>query len=322
MMMDPAPCEHPEHHGGADCAAPDDCCRGEAVAAPPEPLREVLRRFEAEAARGVCDTGRYQCRYFSWGTGPALVMIPGLADDAQSFVMLAARLANRFRCISYDLPGGRGDGARMSRYTHDDLVDDLRLLLDHLGIQQSYVLGSSFGSTIALAALHRYPTRLPRGILQGGFAYRRLAPAEIAMASLLRFAPGSMRWMPMRRAALTRSHAEPFAGRDPEIWEYFLTRWCTPPIAAVARRALILYGVDLRPLLHDIAQPVLLVCGERDPLVDHSCEEALMSGLPRCLRIELPGCGHNPQFTHPEVFAELIARFLTPAACTLTATRS
>src|SRR5262249_7284723 len=160
---------------------------------------------------------------------------------------------------------------------HEDLVDDLRALLDHVGIQQSYLLGSSFGSTITLAALHRFPERFPRGILQGGFAYRRLAPAEVATAWLACFAPGSMRWMPMRRTALTNSHFDPLAGSDPDIWEYFLTRWCSPPIASVGRRAMILYRVDLRPILSEIRQPALLVCGERDPLVNHACERDLLA---------------------------------------------
>ena len=35
----------------------------------------------------------------------------------------------------------------------------------------------------------------------------------------------------------------------------------------MARRALLLHRVDLRPLLPAIRQPVLLVCGSHDPLV-------------------------------------------------------
>jgi pimeloyl-ACP methyl ester carboxylesterase len=281
------------------------------------PLAEVLRRFDTEATRGVCDTGRYRCPYFSWGRGPALVMIPGLSDDARSFVLLAARLMGRFRCIAYDLPTGCDDGARMRRYTHADLVDDLRALLDHLGIQQTYLLGGSFGSTIVLGALLAFPERFPRAVLQGGFARRRLAPAEVGLAWLARFWPGPIRNMPLRRAALTRSHAEPFAGREPAVWDYFLTRWGTPPIAAVARRALLLHQVDLRSELPRIKQPVLLVCGDRDPLVNPTCESELLQGLPDVDRVELPGCGHNPQFTHPEVFAELLSRFLSPTAGSL-----
>src|SRR5881409_2336897 len=71
----------------------------------------AFRRFDKEATRGSCDTGRYRCPYFTWGTGPPIVFIPGLADNSRSFLLPACQLAEHFRCIAYDLPTGRGDGA-------------------------------------------------------------------------------------------------------------------------------------------------------------------------------------------------------------------
>jgi pimeloyl-ACP methyl ester carboxylesterase len=292
----------------AACSAPADACHAE----PAPSLAEIRRRFEQEATRGVCDTGRYRVGYFSWGHGPALVMIHGLADSTDSWFFLAERLSCRFRCIAYNLPAGGDDGARLRSYTHTDLADDVRTLLDHLGIQQTYLLGSSFGATIALAALRAFPERFPRAVLQGGFACRPLALAEVATVWLLRWAPGHMRNLPLRRAALTRSHSEPFAGRPPEVWDYFLKCWGKNAIRTIAHRALLLHRTDLRSILPEIQQPVLLVCGDRDPLVNQACEEQLQRGLPRATRVEFPGCGHNPMFTHPELFAEVVGRFLSP----------
>lgn len=269
-------------------------------------------RFEREAIRGVCDTGRYRCPYFTWGQGPPLVIIPGLADQAQTFVMLCALLSERFRCISYDLPAGRADGAHLGGYNHEHLVDDLFALLDRLDVRQSYVLGSSFGGTIALAALRRAPERLPRAILQGGFARRPLAPAEVLLASMARYWPWPMRRLPFRRSLLARCHAAPFAGRPPEVWEFFVERWGSLPMSAVAQRGLMVHRLDLRPILPEVRQPVLLVCGDGDPLVNRQCEAELLAGLPNARRVEIADCGHNPQYTHPEALAELVHQFLTP----------
>jgi pimeloyl-ACP methyl ester carboxylesterase len=241
-----------------------------------------------------------------------LILVPGLADDALSFLLLSSLLAPHFRCIAYDLPAGRGDGARLGRYTHFDLVADLIALLDHLDIRRSYAFGSSFGSTIVLAALHAYPERFPRAVLQGGFACRRLAPAEVLLARVARYWPGSMHLLPFRKALLRRCHHGPFASRSPEIWEYFLLRTNAPPIAAVAHRAVMLHDLDLRPILRGIRQPVLLICGEGDPLVGPECEETLLQGLPNAGHVKIEECGHNPLFSHPEVLADLVGRFLTP----------
>src|SRR5438445_9666521 len=95
-------------------------------------LAEVQQRFNREAVRGICDTGRYRCHYYSWGEGQPLLFIPGLCDDALSFVMTSAYLCGHFRCIAYDLPIGTEDRARLARYRHADYVKDMFALLDHL----------------------------------------------------------------------------------------------------------------------------------------------------------------------------------------------
>jgi 3-oxoadipate enol-lactonase len=278
----------------------------------PATVNGAMDRFRREAQRGVCDTGRYRCPYFTWGQGPPLVFIHGLSDAGASFILVIARLVEYFRCIAYEMPRGGGDGARLNRYTHADMVDDLFALLDHLGARQGYLLGSSFGSTVTLAAMLARPERIPRGILAGGFAYRRLAPAERLLADLSRYWSGTMAELPFRTAVLRRSHQGAFAAREPEAWDFYLSQTGGNPIAAVARRALLMHRLDLRPLLSRVQQPVLMVCGDCDPLVGKSCEKALVTGLPHVRRVELVGCGHFPHFTHPEVLAELIREFLTP----------
>src|ERR1051325_6283986 len=145
-------------------------------------LAECLERLRREATQGVVDTGRYRCRFVVWGQGPALVLIPGMASDAMSFVMLMARLQTHFCCISYYLPDGIDDGARLFKYRHEDLASDLFSLLDHLPIDTCSLLGFSLGATIALSALHRQPNRFSRAILQGGFARRRLSRGEVLLA--------------------------------------------------------------------------------------------------------------------------------------------
>lgn len=285
----------------------------ESPTAPPAlALKEALSRFEQEARWSVCDTGRYKCPYYVWGDGPTLVFVPGLSDDARSFVLPIFYLHHHFRCIAYDLPAGRGDGARLGHYRHADYVDDLFALLDHTEARHSFIYGLSFGSTITLAALARQPERFPRAIVQGGFAHRHLSIAEQLLCRLARYWPGSMRSFPGRHFVLRHSHHAPFAEQSPELWDYFIERLGTPPITAVARRALVVSQTDLRPLLPHIKQPILVVCGDRDPIVDRVCEEVLLAGLPRATRVELRNCGHWPIFSHPEVLADLIFRFLTP----------
>jgi pimeloyl-ACP methyl ester carboxylesterase len=223
--------------------------------------------------------------------------------------MLMARLQADFCCVSFDLPDGENDGAHVRSYRHTDHVADLFALLDHLSIRESVLLGSSFGSTIALAALHAQPARFPRAILQGGFARRPLARAEVLAASFCRFLPGRVAHLPFVRQILERAHRAPFQDREPAVWDFFVEESLRTPLRAFAARALLIHRIDLRPLLPAIKQPVLMICGDRDPLVGKSCEAELLHALPHVTRGEIEGCGHMPQITHPEVMAEVVRQW-------------
>jgi pimeloyl-ACP methyl ester carboxylesterase len=277
---------------------------------PPPDLAAALARFDREACRGTCDVGRYRLRYAAWGDGPTLLLLHGLSDCARSFIPLMARLCGRFRCVAYDLPDGRRDGARVAAYRHADFAADAVALLDHLKVEQAAFLGSSFGATIALRALHDHPDRFAAGILQGGFAHRPLSWPQRALATLLRWSPRRMGELPRRRRMLERGDGPAFAATPPAIWEFFVENSGSPAARAVAWRALALHRVDLRRLLPAIRQPVLLVGGDADRLVPRSFEEAVLKRLPDARRVEFAACGHYPQYTHPDRMADAVVEFL------------
>ena len=267
--------------------------------------------FERNAVAGILDTGRYRMRYHVWGRGPALVFIHGLADRAASFVLPMSRLAENFCCISYELPCGAGDGASLANYRPELLVDDFVTLCDHLHLETAVPLGVSFGSTIALRALARDSVRFPTGILQGGFAQRRLAWTEVLLARFARYWPGPIRWLPLHDQVIERMHEAEFAKVEPSRWPCFIAQQGSTPMAAVAHRALWIAATDLRPTLASIRQPMLLICGDNDPLIGKACEADLMRGLPNVVRMPRSKAAATlPAFTHPEVYAEVVEQFL------------
>jgi pimeloyl-ACP methyl ester carboxylesterase len=282
------------------------------AALPPVDLAEARARFQKEATQAVCQTTHYRMPYYSWGEGPPLVFVHGVADSSASFLMPVSRLSAHFRCIAYNLPTGRGDRARTRRWTHADLVRDLWTLLDHLGIQQAYLLGSSFGSTIVLAALAQRPDSVPRAILQGGLAYRRLVSRERWLARIGQYIPGTVGIFRGRERVLRKINGEAFVGRPDEVWRYFIDSTAGAVLATVARQALILDGLDMRPVLPQVRQPVLLIGGDRDTVVPPYHQDVLFEGLPNAGRVTIQGCGHVPSYTHPETLAEVVRQFLTP----------
>src|SRR5437868_843940 len=171
----------------------------QAIEAPADiPVDIALARLAREGRPGVCDTGRYLCRYALWGEGPPIVVIHGLGEVARSFAMVGAELAKDFTCILYELPTGVGDGARLGGHRHPHFAADLFALLDHLGLDRTYVFGSSLGASIALRAIAEKPGRFARAVLQGAFARRPVGGLEVMLCRFARYAPGQMRHMPLR----------------------------------------------------------------------------------------------------------------------------
>lgn len=286
-----------------------------------EPLGidEACNRFANEAKREVFAGPRYDCQYFEWGEGPPLVFVHGMGDNSYSFLLPIAELSRSFRCIAYDLPLGIGDRARLANYVLDDYVADLMALLDHIGLDKTYLYGSSLGSTIALKAMHQYPDRFPRGLLQGAFARRPLSFPELMLSKMARYWPGRMGQLPLRQRLLERLHKANFSDGPVEYWDFYLQQCNAPPIFTVARRGLMIHGTDLRGILAEIRQPILLITGLLDPLVGKACAEVLMRGLPNAAKAEMTNAGHFPYFSHPHTLAQIIDRWLTPVESCSTA---
>jgi pimeloyl-ACP methyl ester carboxylesterase len=104
---------------------------------------------------------------------------------------------------------------------------------------------------------------------------------------------------------------------SPEEFQFHRENSDRLPRSAVARRGLMILDVDLRPRLPDIKQPVLLVCGDCDRIVPAACEKPLLEGLPNVARVELPSCGHYPQYTHAPLVAEVVRQVLAAPICHL-----
>jgi len=276
------------------------------------PVTEALARLAKEGRPGVCDTGRYLCRYALWGQGAPIVFVHGISDMARSFALVAADLCRDFTCVLYELPTGENDRAGMGGYRHTHLASDLITLLDHLNLDRTYIFGSSFGATIVLRALAEYPQRFARAVLQGAFARRPIGRREVILAQFARYWKGRMRSMPVRTSLKNPKEAPVFESVPKDRAEFLQDNCGSSLISTVARIGLIIGKLDLRPILSRIQTPIRIIGGDCDGIVPPILENELLSGLPNAERVEIPNCGHVPQYTHPGLLAELIRQFFTP----------
>jgi pimeloyl-ACP methyl ester carboxylesterase len=116
------------------------------------------------AANGV------RLNYLDWGgSGPVLILIHGLDDNPHIFDDLAPAFADRFRVIAY-AQRGHGDSEAKGPYDTATLTEDLRGLMDGLGIAKANLAGWSMGGNVITAMAGKHPDRVGRIVyLDGGY---------------------------------------------------------------------------------------------------------------------------------------------------------
>jgi len=90
------------------------------------------------------------------GRGSPLVLIQGVGVGRWGWEPVADRLARRFQVITIDNRGIGASDTPPGRYSTRTMADDVLAVLDHAGIQQASVVGTSLGGMIAqeLALAH------------------------------------------------------------------------------------------------------------------------------------------------------------------------
>jgi pimeloyl-ACP methyl ester carboxylesterase len=105
--------------------------------------------------------------YQAFGDGPDLVWVPGWVSqldlywEEPALVRFLRRLAAFARVVVFDRRGlGLSDRVSVGRLpTLEQRMDDIRAVLDDLGVGRAAVLGQGYGSPIALLFAATYPQR-------------------------------------------------------------------------------------------------------------------------------------------------------------------
>jgi pimeloyl-[acyl-carrier protein] methyl ester esterase len=242
------------------------------------------------------------------GSGPALVMVHGWGFHGAVWEQSASALAAEYRVLRPDLPG-HGRSAPTTQGLDAELT--VRQLAEQLP-EPAVWLGWSLGGTLALRLAIAYPQRVRGLVLVAAspcFCARSDWPHGVPQHRLQGFAADLERdW----RSTLVRFlllHSRGAAGARVRALRDRLLQH--PPRPEALRAGLsVLEQEDLRPLLGQVRCPVLVIGGERDPLVPAAGLPLWTGGLPRARMEVLPLAGHMPFLSHFEVFQSLLCDFL------------
>ena len=265
------------------------------------------------------------------GSGPAILLLHGLACDRTTWDRVIPLLAKKYTVIAPDLLGhGLSDKPRAD-YTLGGYANGMRDLLTLLGIDKVTVVGHSFGGGIAMQFAYQYPERTQRVMLvsSGG-----LGPEVTPLIKLVQ-APGwegvmSVLTLPgIRHLETTALRALSSYGPGPlrkytrdldeaasivESWRDRRTRFAVRHLvrAVIDWRGQIVTMSDRAYLTESM--PMAVVWGRDDQVIPvrHSSNVAALA--PDASVTVLPDSGHFPHRDHPEEFVRLLDEFVSTTA--------
>src|SRR4029079_847219 len=98
--------------------------------------------------------------YNDQGTGLPIVFLHAFPLNRTMWAAQENARSSQFRIVTIDLRGHGESDAPLWHYTLDQSADDVRALLDHLGIRQALFVGLSMGGYILFAFYRKYALRV------------------------------------------------------------------------------------------------------------------------------------------------------------------
>ena len=271
----------------------------------PETSPEIGRRIRA----GGIDTN-----YHDVGSGAPVLLIHGSGPGVTAWAnwrLVLPELGKTCRAIAPDMVGfGYTERPASIQYSTAGWVDHAIGLLDALGIEQTDLIGNSFGGAIALALAIRHPQRVRRLVLMGSVgvtfeitpeldAVWGYEPSLAAMRGLLDiFAHdrslvtdelAELRY----QASIRPGFQESFSAMFPAPRQ----RWVDAMASAEA---------DIRAIKHK----TLVIHGRDDRVIPLSNSLTLNRWIDDSQLHVFGRCGHWVQIEHNREFNQLVSNFL------------
>lgn len=265
--------------------------------------------FDKETMERVTSPDGTLIAYYRRGMGTPLILIHGSgAANPLAWTAVIPKLEEHFSIYAVDRRG-HGESNDASAYALEREIEDVAAVVDSAGVP-AYVLGHSFGALCALEAALRtnsirklilyepampFPdtTIYPEGVIDGLQAlldqgdreatltmfYREVAKLSTEDIEQLRSSPG---W-PARVAA---AHTVPREARVEESYRFDAQRFKSLHI------------------------PTLLLLGSDSPPLLKRTTDVINTALPNSRIAVMPGQDHIAMYTAPQLFLQIVMRFL------------
>lgn len=241
------------------------------------------------------------------GDHEPVVLAHGLLMDRDMFAPQIEATEQGTRFITWDARCHGDTENTADPFTYWDLADDLKGLLDHLGVERAVIGGMSQGGFVALRFALKYPERVSALVLIGTQAGVE-DPEKVAIYEVM---------LDVWEAEglndqLARTIAAIVIGNEWRGSDQWIAKWRQKP-RSLLRQAFqtLVSRDDIRSRLGEIKAPSLVVHGTADAAIDIEEAHRLCSDLANCQQfVAVEGGGHACNLTHPKLVNLAIQEFL------------
>jgi 3-oxoadipate enol-lactonase len=253
------------------------------------------------------------------GSGPPVVVVPGIQGRWEWMKPAIDALAERCRVLTFSLADERRCGAHFEAATgFDCYVEQVRDAMDAHGIERAAICGVSYGGLIAAAFAARHPGRTAALVLVSA------VPPSWTPDRRVRFYLRAPRLLaPVFFLAALRLYREIatatpgfLAGVRAGVRHGWRALRHTLSPARMARRVHLLDGLALGDELTRVEAPTLIVTG--DPALERVVPVRLtreyLEIWPQARFVTIARTGHLGLITRPDEFTRIVAPFVADAA--------
>lgn len=248
--------------------------------------------------------------YTDQGLGVPIVFVHAFPLNKDMWEPQVQALAGRYRVITLDLRGHGESDAPLWRSTMDQFADDLRGLLDHLGIRQAGLVGLSMGGYVLFAFYRRFADRVKALVLADTRAQadseegrgNRFAMAQLAYRKGAGAIADAM--VPRLLSPASREDRPDLVGRVRAMITATPMSGITGDLMGMADRP------DSVPLLKEIACPTLVLVGELDTATPPADARLMAETIPGASLAIIPAAAHLANLEQPEAFNRALLPFL------------
>jgi len=238
------------------------------------------------------------------GEAPAIVFAHGAGGNHLSWWQQVPHFRDRYTCVVFD-HRGFGQSVDADGRMGAAFADDLRALLDHLGIERAHLVAQSMGGWTCLRFAVRHPDRVLKLVMSdtpGGLATPELVAAARAAAAEAGPPPEGVH--PAAGARMLRE--------QPDLaFLYSEIDALNPPRERSDLGKLIQSCGTVSPEeAAALSVPGLVVVGEEDIVIQPPVIEAAARCVPGARLERVPEAGHSVYFERADVYNALIEAFL------------